>query len=385
MLTDQSLWQLYTQAMSRQAGLMPNEVFSVAGYSTFSGLGSPVSDVCNWCVYLLGNGIPTPNGTYAAQSGVFSAYWIYLSYLLQRAAQTPMLASAAGTASVDFEQYRQLISARLATPPTARANRFFSTATDPLANAHQHLVSTLGYQAPGISAALNQCWLAAQPEKGESNMWAQISDGTPPFLCPGYALQTWSDTFSTWLSQPLGTSVTVFDQIGMGLPNTLEGKTNQLQDAGPWPAFFHVEGTMTPTLTLAQPQTLSMSLAMSAFASFPLVAQTWLDRSFFDAERYPLPPGAPPFLSPGGPLGLLPVRAVIGFRPSLTLRASLGPMAQQLTSNLARAGPFAVQASTQPPIPVANDASQIDLHFDASDSNVPVLLGVVCTLTAQSF
>ncbi|WDU63102.1 hypothetical protein LRS56_00455 [Pseudomonas poae] len=387
MLTDQSLWQLYIQAVSRQAGLMPNEVFSVAGFNTFSGLGSPASEICNWCIYLLGNGIPTANATYAAQSGVFSAYWIYLSYLLQRATQPRLLARAPAANAVDFEEYRQLISAHLATPPAARANRLFSTGTDPLASAHRGLLSTLGPRAPEIAAALNQCWLAAQPEKVESNMWAQITDGAQPFLCPGYALDNWSSTFASWLNRSAGTPVRVFEQLGMGLPDPAQGNARRLLSTNPWPAFFQSTPTATPLLALAQPQapSMSMSLAMSAFESFPLLAQRWLDRSFFDAERYPLPTGAPPFLSADGPLGLLPSRAVIGFQPSLTLRASSGPTARQLANNLNRIGPFAVQASASTAVPVANNASQVDLHFDASDSNVPVLLGVVCTLTAHSF
>ncbi|MGF6097584.1 hypothetical protein [Pseudomonas sp. 18175] len=381
MLTDQSLWQLYTQALSRQAGLMPNEVFSVAAVNTFSALGSPVGDIRNWCIYLLGNGIPTPNATYAAQSGVFSAYWIYLSYLLQRAAQPPMLAFASGAAAGDFEHYRQLISARLAAPPAARATPLFKTSTDPLASAHQQLLSTLGPQAPAIAAALNQCWLASQPEKVESNMWAQMSDAAPPFLCPGYVLENWSATFATWLSHSADSPIHLVEQLSMGLPTPVQSTASVLLGSSPWPAFFQVATTVTPTLALTQPLSLSISLDMSAFGSFALSASTWLDLRFFNAEVYPLPTGAPPFLSTGGSLELLPTRAVIGFQPRLTVRASNGPLAQQLASHIRRIGPFDVTPSVR--TAAVNNTSQVDLHFNAADSSVPVLLGVVCTPTAQ--
>lgn len=387
MLTDQSIWQLYTQTLSNQAQLTEGQVFSVAGLNTYSGLGNPLYDICNWCIYLLGNGVPSPSGTYSPHSGLFSAYWLYLSYLLQSAATWPSRQLTAGPAApdaTDFEQYRQLLSTRLAMPPAHRA-RLFSTGIDPLASAHHALTSALNPRAPAIVAALNQCWLASQQEANAINMPVRMSDGAMAFLCPGYVLENWAMTFLNWKSDSTTSVRTILENIGISLPTPAP----QLRAASasapqPWPSFVELYAAPPATIHQSRPSlpnsykaSISLELSMEALDCFVLTPAAWLNRELFDAPRYPLLPGAPPFLDANGPIGLLPTRVMIGFRPNLTMHTDSAQLAEYLADSVTRIGPFDVKATAHPVIASAGNPGVLDIHFDSTNSDVPLLLGVI--------
>jgi len=386
-LTDQSIWQLYTQTLSNQAQLTEGQVFSVAGLNTYSGLGSPLNDICNWCIYLLGNGVPSPSGTYSPHSGLFSAYWLYLSYLLQSAAARPSSQLTAGPAvpnATDFDQYRQLLSTRLTMPPVSSA-RLFSTGVDPLASTHQALTSALSSRAPAIVAALNQCWLASQQEANVINMPVRMSDGATAFLCPGYALENWATTFLNWKSASTTNVRTVLEDISLGLPTPApQLRTASASAPQPWPSFLELYAAPSaaipqsrPILTSAYNVSIRLELSMEALDCFVLTPAAWLDRELFDAPRYPLLPGAPPFLDANGPIGLLPTRVMIGFRPNLTMHTDSAQLAEYLAGSVTRIGPFGVQASTHAVIASAENPGTLDVHFNSTNSDVPLLLGVI--------
>ena len=349
-MADPTLWQLYDQTLANLAQVAPGEVFSITALNTYTDLGSPIPAICNASIYQLGNDIPVPTGTYSLHSGVFTAYWIYLSYLLE-AAQPASVANV-NASPVDFDRYRQLVST--STPPNPlQAQQLNST---PLSQTHQHLMATLGPSVPEICAALNQCWLAMQPEKVATNMGVQLAAGAPQYLYPGYALENWSATFAQW--QARVAPVAVLDAVSVNVPESA-------------PAFIQVD---TASLAaLEDTTTLSLSVSMQAFGTFSLSPAAWLDPGFFDATRYPLPAGAPPFLALDGPLGLLPLKAVLGFRPCLKLRASTLQSAQQLASNVSRIGPFSVQAGAV----TSAGSDQFDIELDSTDIDIPVLLGVI--------
>lgn len=347
-MADPTLWQLYEQTLANLAQVAPGEVFSITALNTYTDLGSPIPAICNASIYQLGNGIPVSTGTYSIHSGVFTAYWIYLSYLLEAA--QPLTLAAAGT--VDFGLYRQLVSTLTPSNPS-QAALLNST---PLSQTHQHLMTTLGPSVPTICAALDQCWLAMQPEKVATNMWVQLAPNAAQYLYPGYALENWSDTFAQW--QTCLAPVAVLDAISVNVPQSA-------------PSFIQVD-----TASLAAQggtTTLSLSVSMDAFGTFNLIPAAWFDTRFFDASRYPLPAGAPPFLALDGPLGLLPARAVLGFRPNLKLRASTLQTAQQVASNVSRIGPFSVQAGAV----TGAGSDQFDIELDSTDIDIPVLLGVI--------
>ncbi|MEB0046824.1 MULTISPECIES: hypothetical protein [unclassified Pseudomonas] len=391
------MWQLYTQTLAHWAHVTGSEIFSVAAIDTFSDLGSPDTGVCNWSIYQLGNGIPSPNGSYSPHSGLFSSYWVYLSYLLQDAAPSPLLLQAnahTAAAPINFEHYRQLLLATRASQ-TAGAQTGLRTANTTtnaasLAAAHQSLKSACNACAPQIITAMDQCWLASLQQPTSLNMTAGTAD-TTIFQCPGYTLEQWAQTLPVWRGNGLLRSsapMTLLDSVAINLPSSSSHTVlTQMLTAADWPAFIELSAANTRSIALSNlsSTSITMSLSVEQFSRFALSASAWFNANFFDGARYPIPPAAADFFSANGAIGLLPSHAVVGFRPHLTLRASNLAQAQGLANSVTRIGPFNVQATATVQLPAGASGSSgaVDIHFDARDSNLPVLLGVISNPTSH--
>lgn len=393
MANDPSIWQLYGQTLAGWADVASTSVLSLAGINTFSDLGSADIGRCNWSIYQLGNALPAPTGSYSPHGDWFGAYWLYLSYLLQAApapaATTPLSnrPAALPPAAPDFQRYRQLLMA-LRNPPSAtlRAARTPSPASA-LAQAHQDLTQSLASTAPQVVGALNLCWLASQQDPTSLNMPVSIATGTA--RCPTFSLAQWAQAWKTWNAPPLlRASPARVLLTGATVPLAPIASGNlRAQPPGGWPAFIGLS-----IATPAQPAlrglasnastagtSVSLSMALAQFGSFALTPGGWFNPAFLDASHYSAPSDAPDFFSANGALGLLPSHALVGLGPQLTLRASNPTQAEQLADTVTRIGPFSVQASTTVQLPpdASGSSGQVDIHFDAQDSNVPVLLGVV--------
>ncbi|WP_454876235.1 hypothetical protein [Pseudomonas farris] len=396
MQSDSSIWQLYRQALSNWAHVTGSDVLSVAAIDTFSDLGSPDTGLCNWSIYQLGNGIPSPTGSYAPHSGLFSSYWIYLSYLLQDVAPVPVHLQENASApppQVNFERYRQLLLTTLP-PQTAIAQNGLCPAsstpsTTDLAAVHQSMTSTFINRAPQIIKALNQCWLASLQEPTALNMVVSTADATAS-RCPGFTLEQWAQTLPSWRGSGLSAlrsnaPTALLNAVDIVLPSVPDSTLGaQLLTTADLPSFIGLNlaspmHTAMCSLANLSNTSVTMSLSLEQFGSFALSPAAWFDADFFDGSRYIAPPNAADFFSENGAIGLLPSHAVIGFRPHLTLRVSNLAKAQDLANSVTRIGPFNLQATAtvQLPADAGGSSGEVDIHFDAQDSNLPVLLGVI--------
>lgn len=417
MLSDRALWRLYAAAIASHVGVAGSDVFSVAGVATFSGLGSADAQVGNWCTYQLGDAIPAAAGAYAPRSGLFAAYWLCLSYLVQSAAAQPGLLQAAAGASglqSDLTRYRQAVLAWRPGPATSTgANFAANVAIDAMAggataaalDAHRALLVWLGGRMPALTAALNRCLQAAQQEASDLNMAASLYAAGTVFRCPQYAIDGWLTGLAAWRAAPAGAatawSVSVPPQglapLPGAAPAALPGAAPpDPTDAGSWPSFLDLHasgGTVAAgALNAASPSTTvdgaadglldevnGLTLSLGGIGVFALSPGNWFDARLLGGGQAALPAGAPDFFSAAGALALLPTGAVIGYQPRVTLRAGSPQQAQALATALTRVGPFAVQGMVQdvPGVMACRGCNGTEVSFDASGSDVPVLLGVI--------
>ncbi|MBP0622447.1 hypothetical protein [Cupriavidus consociatus] len=418
MLSDQALWRLYADAIASHAGTAAPELFSPAAVTSFSGLGDAQPAVVNWSIFQLGDGIPPSTGAYASRSGLFTAYWLCLSYLVEAAATSgtqrgPLRPATPGNAlSTDLARYRRLLQS-LQLPISGIAGRngassaVAGVATQDgeragLLDAHDAVAATLDGRAPALGAAMNRCLLASLPQASELNMAASLYAGSTEFCCPRYSLDGWATGLGAWRSSPadlppaLSLSLPSPAMLAgpRSLPATLEASAAPAVAPTPepfagagWPAFL---GLRMPNASaaVAEPPALQratasgvvegLTLTLAGFGVFPIQPGDWFDAGLLEGGHATLPAGAPDFFGMGGALGLLPARAVIGYRPRLSLRAASGQLAKELAASVASIGPFTVRREPAMAAALAcSGCTGMEVRFDASDSNTPVLLGVI--------
>lgn len=405
MLSDLALWRMYAAALASHAGVAGNDVFSVAGAATFSGLGNADAQVGNWCTYQLGDGIPAAAGAYAPHSGLFAAYWLCLSYLVESAAGQPALlraAAGAGGLQADLARYRQAVRAWRPGPPmpagvNAAANAMAPAALAP-AQAHQALLAALGERVPALTAALNRCLLASQQEASDLNMAASLYAAGVVFRCPQYALDGWLAGLAAWRAAPAGGATAWSVSLPPPALAALAGAAPAaaLPAAGSWPSFLGLQGAggaavagainAAPLAAMVEgaPNGLpdgvnGLALSLGGFGVFALTPGSWFDAGLLDGGQAALPAGAPDFFGAAGALALLPTGAVIGYQPRIALRAGSPQQAQALAASLTRVGPFAVQGAAQdaPGAVACRGCNGTEVSFDDGGSDVPVLLGVI--------
>ncbi|AEI82752.1 hypothetical protein CNE_BB1p13530 (plasmid) [Cupriavidus necator N-1] len=412
MLSDHALWRLYADAIANHAGVAAPDLFSPAAVTSFSGLGDAQPAVVNWSIFQLGNGIPASAGAYASRSGLFTAYWLCLSFLVEAAASMtrrgPLRPAALGDLlSTDLARYRRLLQARHL-PLHGIAGRAVADAAPQdgqragLLGAHDALIATLDGRAPALSVAMNRCLIASLPEASELNMAASLYAGSTEFCCPRYSLGGWATGLGAWRSSPAdlppALSLTLPSPTTLasprGLPATLGASAAPAAAPTPdpfvgagWPAFLglHMPNASAavaerPALqrTAADGLLEGLTLTLAGFGVFPIQPGNWFDAELLEGGHATLPAGAPDFFGMDGALGLLPARAVIGFRPRLSLRAANSRLAQELAASVASIGPFSIRRAPAMAAALAcSGCTGTEVRFDASDSNTPVLLGVI--------
>lgn len=335
MPNDSSIWQLYQQTLTEWAQVASGELLSITAINTFSDLGSADPGIRNWSIYQLGNAIPAPTPSYSPHSDLFSAYGVYLDYLLSSA--PPLHPAVPGT------------SPAIPVAP--------------------------------LPMALEQYRLASLQQPTAVNMAANAAQASALF-CPSYRLDNWDQTLPTWrnstavLKGPRAYQRLLHRARIRVSPVPQPALPGQTLGGAQWPPF--IERHPNTSLQSTSPPTgdtwVEMDLSVEQFGRFPLSPGAWFNPALFDPGRYPLPATAPDFFSANGAIGLLPKGALVGFRPNMTLTAHSLAQAQDLASNVIRIGPFHVQATA---VITGAGTGEVTVHFAAQDSDIPVLLGVL--------
>jgi hypothetical protein len=159
-----------------------------------------------------------------------------------------------------------------------------------------------------------------------------------------------------------------------------------------WPAFLgsglHMaahEQNGPGVLIAAMPDTgcacaiAGLTLSLGGFGAFDLSRGSWFSADLLDDDATALPAHAPDFFSASGALSTLPFKAVIGYRPRTVLHAADAQAAQMLAATLANVGPFTVANGNGAPASslTCGTCNGTTVSFDAAESSVPVLLGVI--------
>ncbi|WEK31848.1 MAG: hypothetical protein P0Y58_06525 [Candidatus Pseudomonas phytovorans] len=378
MLDSPTIWQLYINTLSDWAQVPARDVFSVTAINTFSDLGDISPAVSNLSMFQLGNSVPAPGSNYSPRSSLFVSYWLYLTYRLQALGSAPQSLFGATRPAPDFELYRQLVNSQH--PGNVTVNYAYASnaaATSGMLNTvHEQFKDHFASRAPALYKALDGCRRANLQQVSDLNMLC-ADNALAGTRCPLYRVAQWPQMLHEWRYRPALSlfgkpMLKVLDRVKIDLANTTPAMSGRAFAALGQPEFI----TLNPEASPMACSAVSMSLAMERFGTYAINPGPWFDMSQLDRSQAKPSPDAPDFLGIQGAMGLLPVQALIGFRPTLTLHVSSLAHAQSLADSVTRVGPFAVKAAATLRL-AAGSTGEVNIDFDSQDCDLPVLLGVV--------
>jgi hypothetical protein len=403
-------WSGYVAALAGRSDVLAGQTFVAGGPLTFLALGAADVAIANWSAYRLANSIPDTAGVYAPRSEVFTAYWLYLSYLAQAVAlrndvaagaqeedgQPPARTNSLLLAADLFASYRRYIANRVVSNDVAGAGQcaYANDAFTVLPNtsgdaAHAQVLAALGAQAPAVTAALNRCMSASLQTPTEQNMAAAMPTGGAPFRCPLSGVEGIAQSLAQWRdSGAAGTSGFTIILPAASPPAGVMLMAQAATEPAGSPAFlrFNAPSARGLAANAAEPAlpdgshdcVCAMTLSLADFGTFSLMRGGWFDTDLLELSDPPLPAGSPDFFGASGSLAWVPVSVAVGYRPCVTLETSSVSAVQTIASGLTGIGPFRISADGEPGTLVAGASTNTTVSFNAADSSVPVLLGVIC-------
>jgi len=398
---DDRLWRLYVKEILTHAtsgNFDPNtHVFSPASIVSSISLGDFEPAVINWTSYVFGDAIPSATGSYSPASGLFISYWFFLSY------------AALGANSIKdsdmIKAYRQKLQQKheefirfRKRLPVDDALNLFASKRDPescsdiisslgndntLENVHKRIINELGRNdttASSLARILNNCFLASSQISNRYNMIVNLNTGNANSYCPLYSIRNFNGIIAKWKENAFAGRMDL--KITLSISES-DSTLQQQEDIADLPEI-HMPVKFLNFYILGKDVSLaenlgSLSVEFAGFGAFDIEPGEWFDISLIETHKSCLEEGAPLFFDKNGSLNLLPQKIVIGFRPRVSLRICGDNPAQEMVDNLTSVGPFNISANSKDGV-LQLEGKMLNkevIVFDAHESAIPVLLGVI--------
>lgn len=372
---DSQIWKIYADAILRKAlegggvenGFDPaRQHFSVGSTMLFVDVANTEPDRANTAVFITANSLPAESAAYVADGDLFTSYWLFLNYAMM-GLKHPVFSELSNT--------KLLAPLRQRIPPMPRRP---SGIAGSLLGKWLTGIGLLPDPGRRLLGSANDCLTASDSTTANSlNMPVLLSEGTVRAFAPRYTFENMAAIMEKWRKNAAaGGNAVVINILDAddekNARNALPGTSS----------FWGMDVNPLHILDAAETR-WHIFATFDGLDAVRIVPGGWFQRDLINTFMYDLPPQAPHFFGQSGSMYLLPVYAVLGYHPKVTIssetpaahNAWIQALSDQHIMNK-RLGPF--------PIPAGHGQTGFEVNhedltitFNGGSSDIPVLLGMI--------